>query len=434
MDDHPLQDSASEDEQGFGSDSENSNVDFIPKSRLESNQLDWSEIPSDPTKQTPSRETAMFSSSRETKEMLNGMSTNTTPVENIHFEDLSLLSEENVLKKNRQEYTSRAARDPTFVPYIGSFFMHDSRNRKPVRETTKGRGKRGKQTKDPSDERWKHDAFDPLETRQKPTSRPPSKPKTANNTVCAQINLPNVTVIESLVIDVRRHYVRPARYKPLRADLPVQICLPGQPIKKVYPASENSYEPNQFTRKDDARPNHHHHHHYKKPSSPDVSATNPAGQIQVHQPRPTRNVQIAQFGANHPSVAPPAVLSAATPPFLHKQKTWGHLPGSAVYAAPFHPNTYALPPPYVYDTNNQVPSFSYSPVSPYMGYSPMMSGPDMMENSMYYGGDYWYAGQSTENAGAYYYSPQSTPVYYPPAAVQTVTPPITAGGAGDKKS
>jgi CASC3/Barentsz eIF4AIII binding len=88
-------------------------------------------------------------------------------------------------RRNRakEEYKKRLE-DPTFTPYVGEFFMHDSRKERPFDSLNhrggRGRGRvfRGRVYRDsparndqPQEDAWGHDGFEELEPRQKGTSK-----------------------------------------------------------------------------------------------------------------------------------------------------------------------------------------------------------------------------------------------------------------------
>ncbi|BFZ63902.1 hypothetical protein YB2330_005039 [Saitoella coloradoensis] len=294
--------------------------------------------------------------------------------------------------------------------------------------------------------------------------------------VAIQLKMPNMTEPQIVTVPYRRHLDIPRHRKPLKLDMGVRVALPGSRQAFVYPTPERAQaagagfrakpmkqeygrveaplitpEPEdapkiivrlpsslQPTRDQDVPlPA------YAKsdaPSPESVKAvptkthsvsSSTVSSVQVHQPRPTKAVNVADMETETQTPAAPTRSSA-------------ELPDTAVFAPPFQP-TYSTPPAYGYYApaamSRQFSGVSYasSSFAPGQAFSPAVSTAQESNGMVYYS-NYYSDPAVSAVAAAPYYPQQQTPAYgygYSTGSAPVWTgpgpaPPMEMSGSGPR--
>ncbi|KTW29451.1 uncharacterized protein T551_02067 [Pneumocystis jirovecii RU7] len=189
---------------------------------------------------------------------------------------------EKVIQSESKNYQKPNKADPTFVPYIGSFFMHDKRHsynsfishKKPQyfgNSYSRQRSKwKNSHTKSLQDDVWTHDAFEindeisiePNKQYNSSTSNTKKDPKNISKhrsrifNIRVKISSSNDT--KSFQKELTNHFNPLFHRLFLREDKPVKIKFPNSSLKIAYPAPEHSFKfvpkimqvPNSFNNSD----------------------------------------------------------------------------------------------------------------------------------------------------------------------------------------
>ncbi|ODQ54951.1 hypothetical protein SAICODRAFT_29166 [Saitoella complicata NRRL Y-17804] len=292
--------------------------------------------------------------------------------------------------------------------------------------------------------------------------------------VAIQLKMPNMTEPRIVTVPYRRYLDIPRHRKQLKFDMAVRVALPGSRQAFVYPTPESAQaagaglrakpvkqengrveaplitpEPEdapkiivrlpsslQPRRDRDVPPA-----AYAKSDAPSPESvksiptkahsvsSSTASPVQVHQPRPTKAVNVADIETETQTPAAPTRTSA-------------ELPDTAVFAPPFQP-TYSSPPAYGYYGPAAMTrgfsgvSYASSSFAPGQAFSPTVSTAQESNGMVYYNNYYndpvvaavaaapYYPQQQTSAYG-YGYSTGSAPVWTGPGPA----PPMEMSGSG----